>query len=604
MRNFKYSQIELLFFRGSSKYDAFLILFWVLGLTLFDLLGIFSVMPFLAVAADPEILYTHQTLNILRNFLNTYHITDPIIIILILGCTSAALIFISSVFRIFAYDRIFKFIEMRRKKLSSLLFKNYIYQPYQYFIENHTDKLSKTLLAEIDQIIGFLINPLIFTFAHLVISICIVIFLAMMNPLVAFTAFVTIGGVYSLYYSIINKKIHKLGLDLSDANQKRFSIIGDAFGGIKTVKILKSEHVFCSSFEHSNARYAISLAQQQVYNQTPKFVIEAVAFGGLILIILGLIVQEGDLSGGALGLALPVGGMYALAAYRLQPSLHAIYNGLANLKFGRKLLEDLETQFSNSSPPVMESVETKSLFAVQKIQIKDLSFKYPNVENFALKDINLTVNVGETIAIIGSTGSGKTTLVDFLMGLLTNKEINIFVDDTPVTSINLGDWQRSLGYVPQDVFLVDSSISENIAWGIEKDEIDQNRVERAAQLAQIHDFILALDDKYETTLGERGVRISGGQRQRIGIARALYFDPKIIVFDEATSALDEKTEFDVINSILKLAKKKTVIIVTHRLSMARLCDNIFVLNNGRMVAKGSYEELELNNKLPKKRGEF
>jgi ABC-type multidrug transport system fused ATPase/permease subunit len=339
------------------------------------------------------------------------------------------------------------------------------------------------------------------------------------------------------------------------------------------------------------------LATSHTLSQVPQFIIEAVGFGGVIILVLILIATSGGVTGGALQTVLPVLGVYVFAAYRLLPATQHIYKGISQLRFGKAAVdtvyEDLQ-QHQHISETRTEPQE--KLTPQQSIVLEHLKYTYPNADSPALQDINLTIPTGSSVGLVGGSGAGKTTLVDLLLGLLRPSEGTIQVDGKPVTDKDVNRWQQAVGYVPQEIFLADSSIAENIALGIPPEEINYEQVTQCARMAQVHDFIMNdLPQQYDTVAGERGIRLSGGQRQRLGIARALYHEPAVLVLDEATSALDTVTEKAVMDAIEILAQQKTIIIIAHRLSTVRGCDKVVLLEKGKIAAAGSFEELKQQN---------
>jgi len=304
-------------------------------------------------------------------------------------------------------------------------------------------------------------------------------------------------------------------------------------------------------------------------------------------------ITAGGLNSSSLGQILPILGLYAFAAYRMKPAVHHIYEGLASLRYGHAAVNNLYTDLHPKNPPdKLPETTLTSIKPNDSIALQHLGYTYPKASNPALIDLNLEIPVNSAIGIVGSTGAGKTTLVDVILGLLRPTYGAIAVDGVAISEERLRAWQQSLGYVPQEIFLTDSTIAENIALGIPSDQFDHKQVVRCAIMAQVHDFIMNdLSEQYDTMVGERGVRLSGGQRQRIGIARALYHNPEVLVFDEATSALDKVTENAVMKAIDSLSHQKIIIIIAHRLTTVKSCNQIVLLDQGRVKAKGTYDEL-------------
>ena len=294
---------------------------------------------------------------------------------------------------------------------------------------------------------------------------------------------------------------------------------------------------------------------------------------------------------GNFGTALPILSLYVFAGYRLMPALQQIYSSFTQLAFIgpsiEKLYEDIK-----SLKPFNRNQDQSALSFNKSITLKNVHYNYPNASRTALKDINLIIPIKSTVGLVGATGSGKTTTVDIILGLLEAKKGTLEIDGKIITQQNKRSWQKAIGYVPQHIYLTDDTISANIAFGVEIEDINQEAVEKASKIANLHEFIIdELPKKYQTTIGERGVRLSGGQRQRIGIARALYHNPQVLILDEATSALDNQTEKAVMDAINNLSKNITIILIAHRLSTVKSCDKIFLLEKGELKNKGTFEEL-------------
>jgi len=306
--------------------------------------------------------------------------------------------------------------------------------------------------------------------------------------------------------------------------------------------------------------------------------------------------------GGDLPAILPVMALYAFAGSRLLPALQAVYKALSALRFGKPALDTLyleftEVGFGTASHGDAPAPVRSGKFALEdRLEFSNVSYIFPNAEAPALKDISVTIKARTTVALVGSTGAGKTTLADVILGLLPPSSGDVRVDGVSLTAENIPSWQCNIGYVPQHIFLADDTVAGNIAFGVPIEEIDHSAVERAARIAEVHDFIVSrMAEGYQTFVGERGIRLSGGQRQRIGIARALYHDPDVLVLDEATSALDNLTERAVMDAVHNLGHRKTIIIIAHRTSTVRECDRIFMLQHGSLTGEGTYDEMLESN---------
>ena len=423
--------------------------------------------------------------------------------------------------------------------------------------------------------------------------ITITLFLLRVDPLLALLAAGLLGGLYTAVYFRLKQKLVSLGSTLVVSNKNRYTAANEVFGGIKNIKLLGREQIYLSHFQNPSRELSDAAASQRTLSQVPKYIIEAFAFGGIILIVLILMSRSGGLSSTLLGQILPIVGIYTFSAYRLQPALQNVFKGVASLRFGQALVDNLHAGLLlKNKKNELPKKTPKSLSFKDCIKLHNLSYSYPNTKKKVLMDLNLQIPAGTSIGIIGSTGAGKTTLVDLVLGLLRPTKGKISIDGMVVTDERIREWQQSLGYVPQEIYLTDKSIYENIAFGIPKENINLDQVKHCASMAQVHDFIMYdLPLQYDTLVGERGVRLSGGQCQRIGIARALYHNPAVLLFDEATSALDMATEAAVMRSIDSLVKQKTIIIIAHRLSTVKNCDQIVVLEKGKIKAIGSYNQI-------------
>lgn len=345
--------------------------------------------------------------------------------------------------------------------------------------------------------------------------------------------------------------------------------------------------------------FARSMASSQVLSQLPRYAIEALAFGFVISLFLFLLYTSGSVQS-----VLPLAGAFAVAGYRMLPALQRVYQGVSQLRFNRSVLETLERDLAkaraaskqrNQQRAKQPGATTKLPFK-HEIRLEGVGYTYPGARGPALHDISMSIPRNTFVALIGSTGAGKTTLADVILGLLPSQEGTLAVDGTPLTDANMRRWQANLGYVPQEIYLSDDTVAANIAYGLPTGELDMTAVERAARIASIHEFITEeLHDSYQTFVGERGVRLSGGQRQRIGIARALYRDPGVLVLDEATSALDNETERRIVEELDAMRGGRTLVVIAHRLSTVRHCHKLYLLRHGTLVVSGSYDELLANS---------
>ena len=394
------------------------------------------------------------------------------------------------------------------------------------------------------------------------------------------------------FFFFVRKKLNDIGTKRLKNNQTRFATVSEAFGAIKTIKVGSLEKAYINEFSIAASIYAKTQASASVISVLPRFFLEAVAFGGILLIMLIFVSKNGSFVE-----ILPIASLYIFAGYRILPSLQLIYSCIAQLTFVKPSLDKLYKDIKD----IKKSIEEKNnniLTLKKSIRLKNIFFKYPETQRLAIDNISLSIFSGSKVGFVGATGSGKTTIIDIILGLLQPQKGNLIIDETIITRQNFKPWQRSIGYVPQQIYLSDNTIAANIAFGFETKDINLTQVEKVSRIANLHEFVISeLPNKYQTTIGERGIRLSGGQLQRIGIARALYHDPKVLIFDEATSALDNLTEKAVMDTINNLSKDITIILIAHRLDTLKDCDNIFVMEKGRLIDEGTFDELSKTNKM-------
>jgi len=565
-----------------EKRRGALVMGMVIIMAMLETAGVASVMPFLGVLGDPGMVETNPLLASIYNHLGFQSVDT---FLFALGGAAFGLILFSAFFRILTHYAMNRFIEMRRHSISKRLLETYLRQPYAFFLDRHSGDMSKNILSEVDQLVQNVFRPGMHMVAHSVVFLAIVFLLLIIDPRIALGVAAVISSSYLAIFLAVRPTLTRIGLERRQANKERFEAAGEALGGIKDIKLLGREHAYLQRFHGPSLRQASNQASNQTISQVPKFLIEAIGFGGIIMLSLLLMATHGGAAGGGLGQVLPMLGLYAFAGYRMLPAAQHIYAGMSKLRFGSAAVDgaydDLHqreqlAEIYRRAPAPMRPQE--------HIALKHLSYTYPGTEQPALHDINLRIPVGSSLGIIGTSGAGKTTMVDVLLALLRPDSGAITIDDLPVTDANRRSWQQTLGYVPQVIFLMDTSVAENIALGVPPDQIDHEQVERCARMAQVHGFIAdQMPHGYATKVGERGVRLSGGQRQRIGIARALYHDPAVLVFDEATSALDNETEAALMEAVAALSHSKTIIMIAHRLSTVAECDQIVTLSHGRIT---------------------
>ena len=561
------------------------------GLT--DMLGVVSILPFLSVAAKPDILQSNEYLIGMKNWLQ-FSNNDFLIF---LGTLSLIALFLNQLVRLFSswYGQ---FISLNIwRNLHNRMFSYYLNQSYMYHLLHPGNELLEKLQVQTNAAVAGVIQPyflLISSFFTTLFTLSLIIFI---EPVMTSILLVIMGLFYFLIFKFLKSRLDYYGKVGPEFSQKTFKLIEESFGAIKEIKVRRNGQIYLDLFDPLAKRYCDANVKLQLFGSIPKALVELVAFGSILLITI-LMIKKSD---GFMD-AVPVLGMYALALSRLIPAIHSIFNQFSRIRFYSPSLHSIQKDLidaskSNEVRP-LNALKAKDVTLAHNIELENLSFAYSGSTKKVLDAISLNIPVGHLIGIAGGSGAGKTTLIDLILGLFKPVLGSIKIDGNPLTESNISSWQTRIGYVPQSGFIANGSIARNIAFGIHENEIDMQRVIDMAKITQISEFIeTELPEKYETLVGDRGVLLSGGQCQRITIARALYHDPDVLILDEATSALDGITENKVINAILKFSKQKTIIMIAHRLSTLKDCDNIFFIEKGKLVDQGNYHSLMANNKI-------
>lgn len=567
------------------------LVFVVVFASIIDVAGIASIMPFMAVVGNPSVVMKNDILHTMYDFF---------------GCTSAnsflillgALVFLIILFSNFMKATILKlelnFVHLRLYSISRRLLFSYLVKPYSFYIENNAAILCKNILQEVSQFSHNVLRPCVQIVSKFLVVFFIVTFLFFVDPLLATIITAVLGGAYVLIYRFVQRKLATLGEERFSANASRARIATETFGGIKELKVLNRERCFFDRFSYHALRMEANQATSNMVSQLPSYIMECLTFGGILIIVMYFLIVKRNLDH-----TLPIMALYAFSGYRLMPALQGMFLSLTLLRFNLSVVNCLvvDLQDINEVPESWQISKIPALPFKHSISLSSITFQYPTSKVVNIENFNLVIDKNSNVGLIGSTGSGKSTIVDILLGLLIPQQGEVLVDGIPITSENIGNWQRNVGYVPQSIYLCDDTLASNIALGIPNDQIDYTSVERAARIANLHAFITEeLPQGYQTIVGEHGVRLSGGQRQRIGIARALYHDPQVLILDEATSSLDGVTENAVMEALQNLIGQKTILAIAHRLTTLKDCDLIYVLDHGQVVEKGTFVDLSRSSK--------
>ncbi len=566
----------------------------VIVMALLEMAGVASVTPFLAVLANPELVETQPILNGVYQWLGFETVGK---FLFFLGFMAFITLVCAAVVRMYGHYTLMRFAQLRRHSISARLLEGYLGRPYEFFLGRHSGALSKSILSEVDQAVITVMQPAMMMLGQGVTLIAIATLLILVDPLMALGAGCVLGLSYLVVYGRVKGILAQSGERRASANAARFEAASEALGGIKDIKLLGRERAYLDRFSVSSEALAREIAKAGALSDVPRYAIEAVSFGGILLISLLLLMRNGGTTGGSLDGVLPLLGLFAFAGYRMMPAIQAIYRGITQINFGAPAVKSLHADLMANREEALPLLEMAAdpMGLKDAMVLQDVSYRYPGEAEAGIQGVSFDLPALSTLGVVGGTGAGKTTLIDVILGLLVPQSGEILVDGKALGAETLPSWRAGIGYVPQEIFLLDASIEANIAMGLSEDQRDPEKIRAAARLAQIDSFVESLPDGYETKVGERGVRLSGGQRQRIGIARALYHNPDIIIFDEATSALDNATEAEVMAAIDSLAGQKTVILIAHRLTTVERCDRILVLEKGTVAGLGTYDELASSN---------
>jgi ATP-binding cassette, subfamily B, bacterial PglK len=578
-----------------EKFQLAALLLAIIMTAFMQTLGIASVLPFITLIMEPSLIFENHWLFWAYQTFNFSSVNSFIIFV---GIAMFVIIVVSNLVSAFTTWLNLRFVWMNNHRLSRRLLEKYLSMPYAFFLNKNSSELSKNVLSDVAQLTSSFLMPLMNIISRGLVTLFILTLLLWINPLVSLLTILFIGGAYAAIYWRVNRNLKYRGEKSLEANLYRFKVVLEAFGGIKDIKVLNRERHFLDRYSNYSLEYARQNSWNAVIGQLPRFVLEAIAFGGVIVFVLVLLIQHGDASQ-----VIPLASVFAFAGYRLMFALQEIFSCFTQMQFSRAIFDRIYSDFTSpaervSQPASQSNLTPEELPFSSELSLKNITFSYVNSDQPVLHDINLNIKKNSSVALVGSTGAGKTSLIDIIIGLLFPQQGSLLVDGIAVSGDNLHHWQRKIGYVSQHIYLCDDTVTRNIAFGIPDNLVDRDRLERAAALANIENFILnELPYGYDTIVGEHGVRLSGGQRQRIGIARAFYSDPEVLVFDEATSALDGVTEDAVLTAMLSTVSSKTLIIIAHRLTTVKNCDQVYIMERGKIIASGTYDSLLAGNKL-------
>jgi ATP-binding cassette, subfamily B, bacterial PglK len=555
-----------------------------------EVIGIGMIPLFISSVADPDLLLNNRYAARLLTFMG---IQDSRELLIAGGITLIAVFFVKGAYTIGLNYARSRFVYGRFQSISSALFKTYLFSPYTYHLNRNTADLIRNVTNETTLVSSCVLLPILTILMQSVTTLGIFALLVVVEPVITLITFLVIGCFSGLTLKLLKNRIRIHGEIAVKERSRLIKGVNEGMGGIKYVAVTSRQNYFLNKFNH----YLHNLKKAEIFvsisGQAIKPVNEFIAVLGMMIIAFFMIYQ-----GRPLTAVIPVLALFGAAAIKLIPATTQIVSQLNTLRYYSHSLDpvyrDIMDKREMDSAGFLNAGEYETLPFTSEIELRNVVFCYPNTDVQAINGVNLTIKKGEAIGFVGLSGAGKTTIVDVILGLLEPQAGGIFVDGVHITTHKKA-WQNNIGYIPQFIFLADDTIRNNIAFGIPEEEISDEKINSAVKAAQLEEFVETLDNGIHTEIGEQGARISGGQRQRIGIARALYNNPDVLIMDEATSALDNITEKYVINAIESLKGTRTIIMIAHRLTTVMNCDRLFLMQNGKIVSKGSYDELLENS---------
>lgn len=574
-------RLQNMFNKREKKKFILLFLMMIIA-ALFETLGIGLIVPFVGIVTNPDIIQENAILSSLYKMFD-FQSTTAFIIFAVVSLLSV-FVLKNLYLLIFNYAQ-FRVVLNQQVKLSKSLFEEYLIKPYTFHLQRNTADLLRNVNEEVPKVFQGIIMSSFQLFTEILVIVCILILLLVTAPLATMTATVLLGGSVILFFTFLRKKISDLGVEQQKVSGTMIKWVNQGLGASKEVKVSGKEGFFIKSYTNQSQIKANNSRYMKMLEIVPRLFIETLLVS-IVLITMLMIVFQGTSAAQLVSTM----ALFAMAAFRLMPSITRVVSLVTTIRYSQPALDVVyEDLYSNKEytsnikrRPVVINRGNQTF--KDSIQLKDVSFRYPDQRIHSIKDVSLIIPIGQSVAFIGESGAGKTTLIDIILGLFKPEQGKVLIDSRDLHN-QKSLWQQKIGYIPQFIFLSDDTIRGNVAFGIDDEQIDDKEVWRALDQAQLKDFVEDLPSKLDTSVGEQGVRLSGGQRQRIGIARALYHNPEVLFMDEATSALDNETEKEIMRAIDGLKGDKTLIIIAHRLSTIENCDIVFKISDGRLIGR-------------------
>lgn len=596
--------IEIYFLLEKKQQKKIIYLQFLILLTAcMEVVSLFAIAPFMTILADYEVINNDGYISYLYKFLG---FQSPKEFLFFFALFFLAVLFFSSVIHMVTIWIVSINSIKMGTTLGNRLFSFYLNQKWLFHVKSNSAQLINKIAQESDRITLGIIQPAMLINAKVAVSIFLIVAMIVYNPFVALIVGLILGVSYVIIFSYVKNSVMKNGKVVSDTQESRYKLMSEGFGGIKEVLISGRQSFFSTNFRKNSNAWADAVGKNQAIGQLPRYIVELISFSIVVGFVLYLTLHGEDNNFNTL---FPVLSIYALGGLKLLPAFQSIFVYLTAIKANINAYENIKENLIEAKNQDVKKIfidditKSVAMDLNNQLEFKDVNFKYLNdkqKDSFNLIDLNLKIKKNQTIGIVGRSGSGKSTIIDLIAGLIIPDKGEILIDEKKMTEENKFFWQKNISLVSQTIYLADTSIKENIAFGIPLKEIDNKKIDKSIEKSQLKDFINQLPNGVDTIIGERGVQLSGGQRQRIGIARSLYTDSKLIIFDEATSSLDGLTEEAVIQSINNIQNIKTVVIVAHRLASIKKCHQIYFIEKGKILDQGTYDELIKRNDLFRK----
>ncbi|MBO6241612.1 MAG: ABC transporter ATP-binding protein [Butyrivibrio sp.] len=547
-------------------------------------MGIALIAPVMQVVVDPEQI---QKSTILSFIYNVFNFSSPTQLAAFIMVMLILVFVIKNIFLFFMNVVQLRFVYTNQFATSRRMMINFMQRPYEYYLNADTSVIQRNITSDVNNMYGLILSSLQLI-SEIIVFICLVAILISQDAEMTITIAALLVFVLLVIKYFIKPVMTKAGQDNQDYYSGLYKWIDESVTGIKEIKIANKENYFINGYADCGAGYVNAVQKYNLYNSTPRLLIETIAIAGMVGYMLVVMAR-----GTSLTQLLPQLTVLAAAAARLLPSANRINNYLTSIAYFEPFLMNVsdnlqmeihDGSISYNSEDYRKKKEVEKLPVLKSITLDNISYKYPGTDKFVLDNADMEIPVGKSVGIVGTSGAGKTTIVDVMLGLLKPVSGHIYADGVDVME-HYPQWLKNIGYIPQTIFMIDSTIRKNVAFGYADDEIDDNKVWQALKEAALDEFVRSLPEGLDTRIGERGIRLSGGQRQRIGIARALFEDPEVLVLDEATSALDNETEAAIMDSINRLHGRKTLVIIAHRLQTIEKCDMVYSITDGKAVIK-------------------